>query len=644
MRLLNIETLKFQQFYSSPPPYVIASHRWAAETEEITLQDVVSGCDKSKAGYKKLEGFIRFAKSQYSEIKWIWIDTCCIDKTNSVELSEAINRMFKWYKAAYVCLAYLQDVTRSPLANANGWEEELRHSEWFTRGWTLQELLAPSTVVFLTRQWKIIGYKGDYPVLKSSITGLALLRHDYVPLESIIASFTKLPKKVLLSSAQLETTDAEDCLQWVNDRNTTREEDKWYCLFGILGTPIGAIYGEEAKWARHRLLARLEEIGSIKKGRAAVLASQSDTAIPQPVKSREPFKSRVEASKSYAQGREGERSEKSRVAAETARLLREMQNLKITIGSWNDNAGSDENSREANMSDVPFDGPSVNVARNRRRRNSDTVPLMRTSSDEKEFRRREARWDPEDRGRYRERAEAYLDSTHATLDRGRDKTSSRSTPAIHTREYPDDYPPEDRAGKKGSRRARDWSTDAVAHLGATAQQPGNTEGDHTDKRAEKNAAQVAAAHDYIRRAQASDSRRKHRDVDGRTPTIREAERIPHRSQLPRVAHSMSPNPAARSLETSFGNPSTPQWAPDSRVNMDPYSTVNFHIESFTSHGSRYEPIGHETFSLLMPRKFERGRAEARRPSPANLVDPPREELKNASTRNERDSSRRQREG
>ncbi|OQO10188.1 hypothetical protein B0A48_04545 [Cryoendolithus antarcticus] len=268
MRLINVDTLDFKRFYKDPPPYVIASHRWADETEETTFQDVIAHRNTASAGYKKLEGFIAHVRSQHRSIKWLWIDTCCIDKTNAVELSEAINSMYKWYRRAEVCLAYLADV-RYPDKVLQNIRQDLdlqrlfERSEWFTRGWTLQELVAPRNVIFLAANWRVIGSRGGSTSM--------------LPLEDVIASITHIPWNVLHDAAELESVNAEDRLQWASNRQTTREEDKWYCLYSLLDAPIGANYGEGARRARKRLLVELEDIGSIEKGRAATLAFQFDT-------------------------------------------------------------------------------------------------------------------------------------------------------------------------------------------------------------------------------------------------------------------------------------------------------------------------------------------------------------------------------
>ena len=137
------------------PQYAIASHRWCQDEDELSL-DAIKGKHEgyqTKKGYMKLEGFVDFVKSHLQHIEWLWIDTCCINRNSDAELSESINSMYKWYANAEVCLAYLADVEARDL-------NSFKQSEWFLRGWTLQELLAPRTVVFLARDWTILGHKG----------------------------------------------------------------------------------------------------------------------------------------------------------------------------------------------------------------------------------------------------------------------------------------------------------------------------------------------------------------------------------------------------------------------------------------------------------------------------------------------------
>jgi hypothetical protein len=132
LRLLATATLELKTFMGEIPPYAILSHTWLEEGEEVTLDDLKHGIGKarSKKGYPKLKDSARLA--WLKGFAYIWIDTCCIDKASSAELSEAINSMYRWYKDAAVCYAYLADVL-----NAND-NVEFKHSRWFTRGWTLQ--------------------------------------------------------------------------------------------------------------------------------------------------------------------------------------------------------------------------------------------------------------------------------------------------------------------------------------------------------------------------------------------------------------------------------------------------------------------------------------------------------------------------
>lgn len=163
MRLINTETLDLKEFYEDQiPGYAILSHRW--EAEEVSFEEYHSQLrdyrveDKQSKGFRKITSFCSVAKKD--DFKWAWIDTCCIDKRSSAELSEAINSMFKWYRKAHVCYAYLCDV-RPP--SYNRWEEvleDLGRSVWFTRGWTLQELLAPGMVRFVSQDWNHFGTKG----------------------------------------------------------------------------------------------------------------------------------------------------------------------------------------------------------------------------------------------------------------------------------------------------------------------------------------------------------------------------------------------------------------------------------------------------------------------------------------------------
>lgn len=143
MRLINVHTLALEEFFGEIPPYAILSHTW--EKEEVSFEDFSTSQAISKSGYEKIRMCCETAK--LSDIKYVWVDTCCIDKRSSADLSEAINSMFAWYRDAVVCFAYLSDVSSGTDTGDPG--SDFGKSKWFTRGWTPQELLAPKTVVFL---------------------------------------------------------------------------------------------------------------------------------------------------------------------------------------------------------------------------------------------------------------------------------------------------------------------------------------------------------------------------------------------------------------------------------------------------------------------------------------------------------------
>ena len=138
---------------SQIPPYAILSHTWGADSEEVTFSDFVNGSGRGKSGYEK----IKFCgeQAEHDGLQHFWVDTCCIDKSNLNELTTAVNSMFRWYQNAARCYVYLSDVSirsRDGQSVHLDWESAFRNSRWFTRGWTLQELLAPKIVEFLLKR------------------------------------------------------------------------------------------------------------------------------------------------------------------------------------------------------------------------------------------------------------------------------------------------------------------------------------------------------------------------------------------------------------------------------------------------------------------------------------------------------------
>lgn len=187
MRLLHTTTLAFHDFFADDtPPYAILSHRWGEE--EISYQHYLDQAHAGSLGHQKVIEACKLAASRNRD--YIWIDTVCIDKRSSAELSEAINSMFNWYKGAIECYAYLPDVSF-----ANG-IESLAMSDWFTRGWTLQELLAPQVMLFFDGGWQSMGSKSDLAAIISRITGIAaeILHH---PLRLFKVSWPYLVRRII---------------------------------------------------------------------------------------------------------------------------------------------------------------------------------------------------------------------------------------------------------------------------------------------------------------------------------------------------------------------------------------------------------------------------------------------------------------
>ncbi|EUC44361.1 hypothetical protein COCMIDRAFT_77060, partial [Bipolaris oryzae ATCC 44560] len=232
MRLIEFENQdKFsvtKDLHNEVPPYAILSHTWEADEEEVTLQDIVTGTGKDKAGYRKTQFCGERAASD--GLRYFWVDSCCIDRSNYTELSEAINSMFRWYKHAAKCYVYLTDVSAN---TEKTWESDFRSSRWFTRGWTLQELLASPEVEFFSREGTKLGTKKSLEQQIHEITG--------IPIQA-------------LAGCPLSDFRIEERLSWAEKRQTKREEDEAYSLLGLFDLHIPLIYGEGRSNARTRLL------------------------------------------------------------------------------------------------------------------------------------------------------------------------------------------------------------------------------------------------------------------------------------------------------------------------------------------------------------------------------------------------------
>jgi hypothetical protein len=219
MRLINTSTKLFEEFIGrNLPKYAILSHTW--EEEEVSFKDMGGPSYKSKKGYGKIAMTCQLAAA--AGLGYAWVDTCCIDKSSSAELTEAINSMFQWYGRAATCYVFLSDLSPSaPL------ESELQGCRWFTRGWTLQELIAPKNIDLFDQNWTYRGNKLHFIDDLARITGVNI--------------------GVLQHTQPLSTVAVAQKMSWASQRQTTRIEDTAYCLLGIFNVNMALLYGEEEK-------------------------------------------------------------------------------------------------------------------------------------------------------------------------------------------------------------------------------------------------------------------------------------------------------------------------------------------------------------------------------------------------------------
>ncbi|KAF1811768.1 HET-domain-containing protein [Eremomyces bilateralis CBS 781.70] len=242
MRLLKLNGnggFILETFGTTTPPYAILSHTWGSDSDEVTFKDVVDGTGKNKAGYQKLVFCGDQAKSD--SLSYFWVDTCCIDKSDTHELTKAINSMFRWYQNATRCYVYLSDVsvrTQDGQATHIEWESSMRNSRWFERGWTLQELLAPKIVEFYSRDHVRLGDRKSLERHICEKTGIAL---------------------EALQGRPLHGFSVEEKFRWIEKRKTTEEEDMAYCLLGIFDVFLPLIYSEGKENAMRRLRREIKD-------------------------------------------------------------------------------------------------------------------------------------------------------------------------------------------------------------------------------------------------------------------------------------------------------------------------------------------------------------------------------------------------
>ena len=230
MGLIHTSRLEFREFFDERiPKYAILSHRW--EDIEISYQEFENSEEKDGPGFAKIAAFCALAKRR--NLDWAWIDTCCIDKRSSAELSEAVNSMWRWYHNSEECYVYLSDVEWAGPESVGA----LKRSVWFTRGWTLQELLATGRLQFFDHHWTYIGEKQN--------------------LWKEISARTGISREHLLNPLLVHEASVAQRMSWASDRETSRAEDITYSLMGIFDVNMPLIYGEGGEKAFYRLQSEI---------------------------------------------------------------------------------------------------------------------------------------------------------------------------------------------------------------------------------------------------------------------------------------------------------------------------------------------------------------------------------------------------
>jgi hypothetical protein len=254
MRLINVRTRQLHEFPQNPPEYAILSHRWI-DDQEVCLQDWEAHIAnpepatiqiKCRSGFNKIQNAC--VEAQRRSLEWLWADTACINKMDHLEVAKSVNLMFFWYQSASVCFTYLHDVSNSDqCVSWTGTNIVVRETpEWFTRGWTLQELLAPKKLLLFDQEWNCIG--------------------DRENCASAIAKFTGIPLDALCGK-DIQSYSYADRLSWAKGRQTTEPEDRVYSLLGVLGVSLPAVgYGiglKTALWQLESAIRRQRADGNI---------------------------------------------------------------------------------------------------------------------------------------------------------------------------------------------------------------------------------------------------------------------------------------------------------------------------------------------------------------------------------------------
>nr|POE83352.1 vegetative incompatibility protein het-e-1 [Quercus suber] len=224
--------------------YAILSHRWGKPEEEVTYEDILNGNGTSKPGIgsQKIQFCVR--QTRQDGLEYFWVDTCCIDKSKETELGKALRSMYRWYANSQKCYVFLSDV---PFGADNDelhrdWEQDFRGSVWFKRGWTLQELIAPSSLDLFSKHGKSLGTKAS--------------------LERQLNEITHIPIKALRGEALTEFT-VQERRQWQEGRMTQEPEDMVYSLLGLLNVSMPVMYGEGRRLALQRLENEIRNVQKV---------------------------------------------------------------------------------------------------------------------------------------------------------------------------------------------------------------------------------------------------------------------------------------------------------------------------------------------------------------------------------------------
>ena len=240
IRLLNVKNFQFREYdEGNLPAYAILSHVWYNEEKKIELvYDSFESLPRNANGVPQCPKDQNYAKSHDKIMKtcqetrklgegsgkrvdFVWIDSICIDKRNAGERDRAIRSMWRFYGDAACCIVWLQDVEWSK-NNKPRVDQAFENARWFSRGWTLQELIAPKIVYFFNRSWDLLGTKWS--------------------LAAEITSRTRIERKFLKPEKARSATIAQR-LSWAAGRNTTEPEDRVYSLFGLFNVDIEVKYG-----------------------------------------------------------------------------------------------------------------------------------------------------------------------------------------------------------------------------------------------------------------------------------------------------------------------------------------------------------------------------------------------------------------